>query len=114
MNIRRMDSHGGWIATATDLARFIVRIDRNNSKPDLISKDNLNELYFGYNNWYFYGSLPGTSAVLSRYNDNFSFAVLVNTRTESNIDLILDGLYNTVKEQIDSNPANSWPDDDLF
>ncbi len=91
MNVRRMDSHGGWIATATDLARFIVRIDRNNSKPDLISNDLLNELYFGYNNWYFYGSLPGTSAVLSRYNDNFSFAVLVNTRTESNTDLILEG-----------------------
>lgn len=44
MNVTRMDSHGGWIASSTDLARFIVRIDRNNSITDLISTTLLNDL----------------------------------------------------------------------
>lgn len=112
MNVTRMDSHGGWIASSTDLARFIVRVDRNNSITDLISTTLLNELYFRYNNWIFYGSLPGTSTILSRLNDTFSFVVLTNTRTESNPDLILNDLYSTISDLINS--ISEWPSDDLF
>lgn len=112
MNVTRMDSHGGWIASATDLARFIVRIDRNSSKPDIISEDLLNKMYFSNKNWYFYGSLPGTSSILCRLDDTFSFALLANTRTESNPDLILNDLYQTVKDKINS--ISDWPSDDQF
>jgi len=112
MNVTRMDSHGGWIASATDLARFIVKIDRSDSKPDLISATLLDNLYFGYKNWYFYGSLPGTSSILSRIDNTFSFALLTNTRTESDVNLILDDLYNTVADKI--NAISEWPSDDLF
>jgi len=27
MNVRRMDSHGGWLATAPDLVRFATQLD---------------------------------------------------------------------------------------
>jgi CubicO group peptidase (beta-lactamase class C family) len=33
----RFDSHGGWIATPSDLLRFLVRVDGNNNKPDIIT-----------------------------------------------------------------------------
>lgn len=112
MNVTRMDSHGGWIASATDLARFIVRIDRNNSKPDLISEDLLNEMYFGNQNWYFFGSLPGTSSILCRLDNTFRFALIANTRTENEPNLILNDLYQTVKDMINS--ISDWPTDDLF
>jgi len=112
MNVTRMDSHGGWIASSTDLARFIVKIDRNNSKPDLLSKELLSEMYFGDRNWYFYGSLPGTSSIICRLDNTFSFVLLANTRTESNPNLILDDLYQTVKDKINS--VSDWPSDDLF
>jgi CubicO group peptidase (beta-lactamase class C family) len=36
MNVRRMDSHGGWLATPTDLVRFLVRVDGFPTKPDIL------------------------------------------------------------------------------
>jgi hypothetical protein len=107
-----MDSHGGWIASTKDLARFIVKIDRNESKSDLISVTLLNKFYFGNPNWVHYGALPGASAILCRLYSTFSFAVLVNTCTDSNPSLLLDDLYNTVKEKIIS--ISAWPSEDLF
>lgn len=112
MNVTRMDSHGGWIASAKDLARFVVHIDRNSSVPDVISTNLLAQFYFGYLNWVHYGSLPGTSAILSRLDDTFSFVILTNTRTEGDVNLILNDLYNTVSGQI--NAQATWPSDDLF
>ena len=112
MNITRMDSHGGWIATATDLARFIVRIDRNTVKPDLVSVATLNQMYFGDKSWAHFGSLPGTSSILCRLNENISFAVLLNTRTDSNPDLILNDLYSTIKTEIEA--ISNWPTFDMF
>jgi CubicO group peptidase (beta-lactamase class C family) len=112
MNIQRMDSHGGWISTATDLARFIVRIDRNSSKPDLISAASLSQMYFGEKTWTHFGSLPGTSSILCRLNENISFVVLLNTRTNSNPGLILDDLYETIIKEIEA--ITNWPTFDMF
>lgn len=112
MNIQRMDSHGGWVASATDLARLMVKIDRNGSKADIISASLLNPTYFGYVNWYHTGSLPGTSTILARLNNTYSFVVLANTRTESNANTILDDLYNTMSTQIQR--ISTWPNVDLF
>jgi CubicO group peptidase (beta-lactamase class C family) len=35
-NIARMDSHGGWLATATDMARFLVHVDGFPGKPEIL------------------------------------------------------------------------------
>jgi len=112
MNVNRMDSHGGWLASATDLARFMVRIDRNSQVTDILSTTQLNKLYFGYSNWYHTGSLPGTSTLFCRMNDTYSFVLLSNTRTNNNPDQILNELYNVMISEI---PArSSWPSYDLF
>jgi CubicO group peptidase (beta-lactamase class C family) len=110
MDVTRMDSHGGWIASSKDLAKFMVRIDRRNSVQDITSHTMLNQFYFGYPTWVHYGSLPGTSAILSRLNDTFSFVVLANTRTEGDVNIILDDLNNTVSGQI--NAQSTWPTGD--
>ncbi len=112
MNINRMDAGGGWVATAKDLAKFIVRVDQNSVKQDLISATLMNQFYFGYANWYFYGSLPGTSAIVNRLNSTTSFVVITNTRTESNYNTILDDLNNTMIKEINS--ISNWPTLDLF
>ncbi|MFD2145627.1 serine hydrolase domain-containing protein [Mucilaginibacter antarcticus] len=112
MNIQRMDSHGGWVASATDLARLMVKIDRQSVKTDLISGSLLLPTYFGYTNWYHTGSISGTSTILSRLNNNYSFVILANTRTESNPNTILDDLYNTMSTQILA--VGTWPTTDLF
>jgi len=35
--VDRMDAHGGWIASPTDLLRFLVRVDRFAPPPDILS-----------------------------------------------------------------------------
>lgn len=109
MNVSRMDSHGGWIASAKDLAKFIVKIDRLNSVPDFLPTDILTQnTYFSFPSWFHTGSVPGTSAILNRLNDTYSFVFLTNTRTET----LLDDMNNTLKTQIQA--ITTWPDVDLF
>lgn len=100
MNISRMDAHGGWVASATDLAKLLMRIDRNPIVPDLIKPELLNKTYFGYENWVFNGSLPGTSTTVSRLNDHISFVMLANTRTENDYGNILNEIYAAMKTQL--------------
>jgi len=111
MNVNRMDSHGGWIASAEDIVKFLISVDRNGDQPDLVSSSSLNNLYFGFRNWTFYGSLPGTSSVISRMNDVYGFSIITNTRTIPTVN-ILDEMNNTVNNHINS--INIWPDYDLF
>lgn len=79
-NISRMDSHGGWIANAKDLAKLLVRIDRNTQVPDLVQKSLLDETYFNFFNWIHTGSLPGTATHLERLNNEFGIVILANGR----------------------------------
>ncbi len=111
-NLPRMDAHGGWLATASDLLRLMVRIDRNSNKPDFISPTLLDTNYFGFQNWSHTGSLPGTSTVLTRLNDEYSFAVLANTRDNRAPHLINEELNAILRQVILSKSA--WADVDLF
>ncbi|RDC64837.1 serine hydrolase domain-containing protein [Adhaeribacter pallidiroseus] len=111
-NISRMDANGGWLATAADLMRFMVHIDRNSKKGDLITSDLLNQTYMGYYNWSHTGSLPGTSTLLTRLDDEYSFAVLANTRNNSQPFQITEAFSDTIKNQILL--KTDWPELDLF
>ncbi len=41
MNITRMDSHGGWIATPSDLVRFAIHVDGSKTTPNILSRNTL-------------------------------------------------------------------------
>jgi CubicO group peptidase (beta-lactamase class C family) len=112
MNVSRMDSHGGWVASAKDLARFVVRIDRRTLVPDIISPSLFDQFYFGYTHWSHFGSLPGTTSILNRLNDTLSFVVLANTRTNNDWNSMLNDLNNTVSDKIRTH--GPWPAHDLF
>ena len=108
-NVTRMDAHGGWLASAADLARFIVHIDRNPVVPDLISESLLNQTYFGYPSWNHTGSLPGTSTVLMRLDDEYSFVVLSNYRS------FKESFWNDfINKTASAVRSVSWPDINLF
>ena len=81
LDIRRMDSHGGWIASAADVARFMARIDRNPAVGDIIPDSLASQFYFGFERWIHTGSLPGTAAVMIRIDDRYSFVLLSNKRS---------------------------------
>ena len=99
MNVRRMDSHGGWIATAGDLVRFASQL------PVLLNRDSIHAMTAhgvseGYargwnvnkalNRWH-NGSLPGTTAIMVHTAKGFCWSGLLNGREEA-VGLALDRL----------------------
>ncbi|MBN8876863.1 MAG: beta-lactamase family protein [Sphingobacteriales bacterium] len=124
MNISRLDSHGGWIATATDLARFMCHM--NGSPDDILSSSSIqlmntgspaNPKYAcgwtinGPNTWHT-GSLPGTQTeqAIIKQKGNFTFVILTNTRTnEVGFQRDMDRIFWNALNQ-----DPEWPDVDLF
>ncbi len=110
MNVNRMDSHGGWISNAKNLARFMRVIDGNEKIKDIVSDISLQRMYFGNSSWLHSGSLPGTLSNLVKVDDKFSYAVLINTRKPG--EDVLGRIHKAVKQEINS--EKHWPDYDLF
>jgi D-alanyl-D-alanine carboxypeptidase len=124
MNVRRMDSHGGWLASAPDLARFLVRVDKFPTKPDILRADTIQIMTTPsaasagyakgwavnkYNNWWHSGSLPGTITIMVRTAHEFCWAALTNTRALGDLGGDLDHLIWEMVGKI-----TTWPDHDLF
>ncbi len=134
-NIPRMDSHGGWIASAVDLARFGVHDDGVGSPADLLTKadwdttmtppkgvvdtaGNPSNYGCGWVNdgggsvWH-NGGLDGTSAMLHRTGDGFIMISVSNSRDTTNpntdFSFVLDQMMTNVK-----NAGIAWPGIDLF
>lgn len=96
VNASRMDAHGGWVATPTDLLRIAVLYDgfpqpQDRLRPEVLAQmvaaSSANENYAKgwsvnrHHNWWHTGSLPGTGAILVRASNGHCWAVLVNTRS---------------------------------
>jgi CubicO group peptidase (beta-lactamase class C family) len=124
MKVARMDSHGGWIATPIDLVRFLVRVDKFATKPDILKTTTLTTMFTassanaGYAkgwavnsvpNYWHNGSLPGEQAFAVRTADGFTWSVLVNTRADGNFGGDLDALMWDIKKAI-----TFYPSFDLF
>jgi CubicO group peptidase (beta-lactamase class C family) len=91
MNVARMDSHGGWIATAGDLVRFASQL------PKLLNEESIRTMTTagvggsyarGWSvnkvpNWWHGGSLPGTSTIMVHTAKGLCWAGLLNGRKES-------------------------------
>lgn len=95
MNVRRMDSHGGWLATASDVVRFATRVDGMSPARDLLRPNTIREMTTptaanpqyakgwavnSAHNWWHVGSLPGTTSIIVRTASGFCWAALANTR----------------------------------
>lgn len=96
MNVRRMDSHGGWTANATELVKFLTQTGAITGKPKLLRETSLKSMYratkanAGYasgwavnetpNRWHS-GSLPGTSTIAVSTASGLSWAGLANNRS---------------------------------
>ena len=108
-HLEAMDSHGGWLASAKDLAIFATAFDDPDQCP-ILSRQSISMMYkrpsglagfdqygkpksvyysLGWNNrtisggrtnqWHS-GSLPGTSTIMIRRHDGKNFVGLLNTR----------------------------------
>ena len=106
MNVRRMDAHGGWLASPTDLLRFLVQVDGFDKMPDILKPASIATMTApgpaggsyasGWSvnkapNWWHGGSLPGTSTIAVRTAGGLCWAGFANTRVKE-IGGALDGL----------------------
>ena len=97
MNIRRMDSHGGWVGTPEQLVGFALRVDDLPEPADILKKEliatmtgraGVNPDYAcgwsvnKHGNCWHGGSLPGLSSILVRTADGLCWAACANVRAE--------------------------------
>ncbi len=95
MDVNRLDSAGGWLATPSEIVRFATRVngfpgDSNILKPETIklmtTGTTANPRYAkGWEvnrqgRWWHIGDLPGSSSVLLRTPDGHCAAAFMNTR----------------------------------
>lgn len=103
-HLEAMDAHGGWVASAPELIRFVAAVDGFDNRADVLSGASLAAMaarpelptweradaWYGLGwsvrrtaageNWWHAGSLPGTSAIVVRRDDGVVWAALTNTR----------------------------------
>jgi CubicO group peptidase (beta-lactamase class C family) len=130
-----MDAHGGWIASAVDLARFANSLDQLlkpgslntmfDRQPGILGHDDRGQPKAAYyalgwmvrpqqrraNEWHG-GSIQGTSTLLVRRHDGFQWAILFNTNANPN-DKNLSGLIDGPMHGVITS-AKTWPDLDQF
>jgi len=138
--LEAMDAHGGWLASALDLARFAAALDAAEQNTCL-KAETLKTLYeppappvsrspdgslaatyytCGWNvrpkgngmaNYWHNGSLPGTFTLLVRRFDGLSWVALFNQRSE-NSKLPDSAIDGSLHRAADS--VSEWPATDLF
>src|SRR5690606_4600189 len=73
---------GGAVASAHDLAKLLVHIDRNQAVyPDILPASLFPPYLLSFGTWIHDGGCPGTTARATRMNDDICFVMLVNTDT---------------------------------
>ena len=135
-NLEAMDSHGGWLASATDLAKFAAAFDNPATCP-ILSEESIKLMHqrppgiaghthdgsekavyysFGWSNrvvrdgklnhWHT-GSLPGTASILIRRHDGKNFVALMNSRV-SPVSEHLGRDMDQLLHQM-ANQVETWP-----
>ena len=140
-HLEAMDAHGGWIASAVDLARFAAALDEPSRSPLLKpetfstmyapppapvsrkSDGSLEASYYGCGwsvrpvgkngkaNYWHTGSLPGTNTLLVRRWDGLSWAALFNQRSEDK--KLPDDAIDPALHRAAA-AVGEWPREDFF
>lgn len=120
MAVRRMDSHGGWLATPNDLVLFGMAVTGQKTDAHILSPDSLHTMMSpsavspsyacgwminNRPNWWHTGSLPGTSSILVRTVSGFCWAAITNARAEG-VALALDRLMWKIVRAVPGWQAN--------
>jgi len=94
MNVTRMDSHGGWIATPSDMVQFAMHVDGFKTTPNILKATTLKTMTTGTTanpnyacgwnvnkapNWWHGGRLPGTLTIMVRTASGLCWAAFTNT-----------------------------------
>jgi Beta-lactamase class C and other penicillin binding proteins len=123
--ITRISGAGAWLATATDLMRFLVRVDGFPTVPDMLNNDMIAEMssttpasenygcglrVSASGNWYHGGTYNGTRTWMVRTTSGYCWAILTNIGATGNFNTDLDKLiWPAVNDS-----STPWPATDLF
>jgi hypothetical protein len=125
-DIEALAAAGGWLATPTDLLKFLVAVDGFKNTPDILSNQSLLTMIkpghggnrpYGWRGitadgtWWRTGTLAGTSAILKRLDNGISWVMLANT--SNNRSRYFNGRVNYVMHQ-SFERLQEWPEQDLF
>lgn len=124
-NLEAMDAHGGWLASATDLAKILVASSGMGTDRDILKIESVEkmvepcEVYANYglgwcvnergNRWHT-GSLVGASSMMASLNNGISWVLLFNgnpltSEYFQSMDRVMWNALSNIKE---------WPSEDLF
>jgi N-acyl-D-amino-acid deacylase len=135
--LEALDSHGGWLASATDLARFIDAVDgrRHPNHPQILSPQSIEQMtgrpapplwggsdywygmgWFvrpaeGGTNWWHTGALAGTATLMVRAGIGVTWVVLFNSQPKDSDNFFKEldtGMWQAEKD------VKRWPTHDLF
>ncbi len=114
MNVARMDSDAGWLATPSSLVQFLDHVAGSGSIPSMLKPETIQSMttpcpafpgnsaakyargwMVDNGNWWHNGSLPGSTTLLVRTASGLGWAALANTRSEPH-DEIDTGLKETL------------------
>lgn len=139
--LEAMDSHGGWIASAVDLAKFACALEESSGSP-LLTSSSFNAMhqrppglagrdkdgkpksvYYslgwfnralddGRRNHWHTGSLAGTATILIRRHDGRNFVALFNSRVSPSAPHLGRAVDRLLHQAADQ--IADWPDIDLF
>ncbi len=125
-HIQNMDSHGGWIASVVDLARFALATDGNPREPDIISSTSQQLMvedsgegfgsgwFIESGNWNHSGLMPGTMSLLY-VNDNGTIIVALMNSTIDPSDPLFSNVFNFFRDDLrEAAESAEWIDQDLF
>jgi N-acyl-D-amino-acid deacylase len=104
-----MDSHGGWITSAVDLARFGAALDSPERFPSMKGRNF--ELAF-FPEYIHFGAFSGTSAMFHHLPNKLSYAILFNSRKHRSDKDLCQEAYERLKKILAD--MKTWPEDDLF
>ena len=133
-HLEAMDAHGGWIASAADLLRFVTAVDGLPTRPDVLRRATIDTMtarppaplwegspvYYAQGwlvrpaegNWWHDGSLPGTASIVVRTGGGLAWVALFNARAMlpgSAFEAQIDGaMWRAVRG------VTAWPAHDLF
>lgn len=114
MNISRGDGAMGWLSTPSDLLRFATAVDSSNTRPDILSPSTIKTMVtttatsfgFGFhfgcgwvvegNEWFWWGTLPGTFAMLYRNGNGICVAATANSRLQPNPENALNSFFGVI------------------
>ncbi|MEO6894527.1 MAG: serine hydrolase domain-containing protein [Ginsengibacter sp.] len=130
-NLARGDGAMGWLSTPSDLLRFATAVDGSSTRPDILSAATIKTMTttssasigFGFHfgcgwvvegdEWFWWGSLPGTFAMLYRNENGICIAATANSRVQPTPENALNSFIGVINFLASTNDI-PWQDIDQF